>query len=53
MDKNVVAVGFTKEQQMEIERIVIDGDTKAALDFVKELNNEFRRRERAQMREIC
>lgn len=48
LDK-VMAVSFTLPEQIEIERIVMDRDKQAAFEFVKKLNDEFKRREKARL----
>ena len=46
IDKKV-ALPFTIEEQIEIERIAIDKDKESALEFVKKLDEELKRRETA------
>lgn len=43
----VIALPLNEDQQIEIVRIVADGDEKAALEFIKAMNDEIIRRETA------
>ena len=47
MADKIIALSFSVEQQIEIERIVIDKDREAALEFANKLCKEFKRREAA------
>ena len=45
MSDKIIAFSFSLEKQLEIERIVMDEDSDAALQFLKELIKELKKRE--------
>ena len=48
MADKIIALSFSVTQQLELERISVDSDKDAALEFVRKLNDEIRRREKSQ-----
>lgn len=44
MSDKTIALSFSLEKQMEIERIVMDEDSDAAIQLLKDLIKEFKKR---------
>jgi len=52
MADKIIALSFSVAQQLEVERISVDNDKDAALEFVNKLCEEFKKRESAHCKPI-